>query len=187
MCAAKSSPTSGCLTKVNVTMPAGSIEGERGREAASAFVGIARGTATPLLLHVDAWLREGGVKGPLATRTRTQYRSDVQGLADWARTIGIATVEAVTDIVAGRYVTEQLVARGVQWATANRRITAASAYWRWLRKRAGVKANPWTGQSLSKAAGRNGDKAKRPFSDAEAAKLLTGDAVSWPTRCMWRV
>jgi hypothetical protein len=46
-----------------------------------------------------------------------------------ARTIGIATVEAVTDIVAGRYVTEQLVARGVQWATANRRITAASAYW----------------------------------------------------------
>jgi hypothetical protein len=92
---------------------AGSIEGERGREAASAFVGIAGGTATPLLLHVDAWLREGGVKGPLAARTRTQYRSDVQGLADWGRTIGIATVEAVTDIVAGRYVTEQLVARGV--------------------------------------------------------------------------
>lgn len=84
-----------------------------------------------MLLHVDAWLREG----PLATRTPTQYRSDVQGLADWARTIGIATVEAVTDIVAGRYVTEQLVARGVQWATANRGTTAASAYWRWLRKR----------------------------------------------------
>ncbi len=165
-------------TLANVVMEdeAGSIESERGREAANAFVGIARGTATPLLLHVDAWLREGGAKGPLATRTRTQYRSDVLGFAEWARTIGIATVEAVTDIVAGRYVTEQLVARGVQWATANRRITAASAYWRWLRKRAGVKANPWAGQSLSKGAGRNGDKTKRPFSDAEAAKLLTGDA-----------
>jgi integrase len=85
-------------------------------------------------------------------------------------------VEAVTEVVAGRYVTEQLVARGVQWATANRRITAASAYWRWLRKRAGVKVNPWTGQSLSKAAGRNGDKTKRPFSDAEADILLTGGA-----------
>jgi integrase len=152
------------------------IESEHGREAAIAFVGIARGTATPLLLHVDAWLREGGAKGPLASRTRTQYRSDVQGLAEWARTIGIVTVEAVTDVVAGRYVTEQLVARGVHWATANRRITAASAYWRWLRKRAGVKANPWTGQSLSNAAGHNGDKTKRPFSDAEAAMLLTADA-----------
>ena len=164
------------LASVVLEDEAGSIESERGREAASAFVGIARGTATPLLLHVDAWLREGGAKGPLAARTRTQYRSDVQGLAEWAGTIGIATVEAVTDVVAGRYVTEQLVARGVHWATANRRITAASAYWRWLRKRAGVKANPWAGQSLSKAAGRNGDKTKRPFSDAEAAMLLTGDA-----------
>ena len=89
------------------------IESERGREAASAFVGIALSTATPLLMHIDAWLREGGAKGPLAARTRTQYRSDVQGLADWARTIGIAAVEAVTDVVAGRYVTEQLVGRGV--------------------------------------------------------------------------
>jgi hypothetical protein len=71
---------------------ADSIESERGREAASAFVGIARGTATPLLLHVDAWLREGGAKGPLAARTRTQYRSDVQGLADWARTVPSRTL-----------------------------------------------------------------------------------------------
>jgi integrase len=152
------------------------IECERGRAAARAFVGIALGTATPLLLNIEAWLREGGAKGPLAVRTQTQYRSDMQGFADWANAIGISTVEAVTDVVAGRYVTEQLVARGVHWATANRRITAASAYWRWLRKRGWVKTNPWSGQSLSKAAGRNGDKSKRPFSDAEAAMLLTGDA-----------
>jgi integrase len=152
------------------------IECERGRGAANAFVGIARGTATPLLLHIDAWLREGGAKGPLTARTQGQYRSDMHGFADWARSIGISTVEAVSEIVAGRYVTEHLLARGVHWATANRRITAASAYWRWLRKRAGVKVNPWTGQSLSKRAGRNGDKTKRPFSDAEAATLLTGGA-----------
>jgi integrase len=151
------------------------IESERGRAAANAFVGIALGTATPMLLHLDAWLREGGAKGPLAARTRTQYRTDVQGFADWAGTIGITTIEAVTEVVAGRYVTEHFVARSVHWATANRRITAASAYWRWLRKRAGVKANPWTGQSLSKAASRNGDKTKRPFSNAEAALLLTGE------------
>jgi hypothetical protein len=38
---------------------------------------------------------------------------------------------------AGRHVPEHFVARGVQWPTANRRITAASANWRGLRKRAG--------------------------------------------------
>jgi integrase len=164
------------IASVIVADEAETIESERGREAANAYVGIARGTATPLLLHIEAWLREGGAKGPLAARTRTQYRSDMQGFADWARSIGISTVEAVTEIVAGRYVTEHLLARGMHRATANRRITAASAYWRWLRKRAGVKSNPWAGQALSKRAGRNGDKTKRPFSDAEAALLLMSDA-----------
>jgi integrase len=149
---------------------------QHGPDVAQTFVGIALGTATPLLLRVDAWLREGGSKGPLAPRTAAQYRADLSGLAEWAKGIGITTLEAFTDIVAGRYVTEQLVGRGVHWATANRKITAASAYWRWLRKRAGVKTNPWAGQSISKAVARNTEKNKRPFTDAEVAKLMAGDA-----------
>jgi integrase len=152
------------------------IEIDHGREAARTFVGIARGTATPLLLHVDSWLREGGVKGPLAARTRLQYRADLLDLAEWAKGAGVITVEAFTDQVAGRFVTEELVGKGVHWATANRKITAASAYWRWLRKRSGIKASPWAGQSLSKGTGRNGDKSKRPFTDAEVATLMAGDA-----------
>jgi hypothetical protein len=74
------------------------IECERGPGPAAEFVGIALSTATPLLLNVEAWLREGGAKGPLAARTQTQYRSDMQGFADWARSIGISTVEAVTEM-----------------------------------------------------------------------------------------
>jgi integrase len=152
------------------------IAAEHGPDVARTFLGIARGTATPLLLQVDAWLREGGLKGPLAPRTAAQYRADLNGLAEWANGIGITTVEAVTDAVAGRYVTEQFVGRGVHWATANRKITAASAYWRWLRKRAGVKTNPWAGQSLSKAGSTNTEKNKRPFTDAEVGELMAGDA-----------
>jgi integrase len=148
-----------------------------GASAARAFKGIAHGTATPLLMHVDAWLREGGAKGPLNPRTATQYRSDINRLAKWAAARGVTTIEGMTEAVAGRYVTEELVARGIHWATANRKITAVASYWRWLRKRAGVKAHPWAGQSMAKGAARRGAKApKRPFTDAEVATLLAGDA-----------
>lgn len=164
------------LAQVAIEDQADELESTHGPAAADAFLGIAKGTATPLLLHVDAWLREGGVKGPLAPRTAAQYRADVMAFAEWARGIGVATIEAVTPAVAGRFVTEEMVQRHVQWASANRKITALSAYWRWLRKRAGVTAHPWQGQSLSKGSGRNTDDRKRPFTDAEAALLLGGGA-----------
>lgn len=153
------------------------IESEHGHDAADAFIGIARGTATPLLLHVDSWLREGGTKGPLAPRTASQYRADLADVVEWAKGVGITTIEAFTPQVAGRYVTAELVGKGLHWGTANRRITACSAYWRWLRKRAGIAANPWAGQSLSKGAQRGRDDAKRPFTDAEATALLAGEAI----------
>ena len=152
------------------------IEDKHGLEAAKTFVGVAQGTATPLLMHLDAWLREGGVKGPLNPRTVAQYRSDLATLADWAKRCGVVAVEGFTDQVAGRFVTEELVSKGVHWATGNRKITAASAYWRWLRKRAGVKSNPWAGQSLSKGQAHRTGRSKRPFTDAEVAALLAGGA-----------
>jgi integrase len=151
------------------------IETEHGPAAARAFTGIAYGTATPLLLHIDAWLREGGAKGPLAPRTATQYRADVLGLAEWGKAIGVTTVEGFTDHVAGRFVTEALVGKGVHWATANRKITAASAYWRWMRKRAGITAAPWAGQSMAKSAAWGVERSKRPFTDFEVATLMAGD------------
>ncbi len=58
--------------------------------------------------------------------------------------------------------------------TANRKISAASAYWRWLVKRTAVQVNPWSGQSLSKAATGAGGKRKRPFTDTEVVALLNG-------------
>jgi integrase len=127
-------------------------------------------------MHVDDWLREGGSKGSLAPRTVAQYRADLKAFAEWAASIGITTIEAVTEQTAGRFVTEQLVGKGVHWETANRKIRPASSYWRWLCKRAGIKANPWAGQSMSNRAGRNGDRSKRPFTDDEVAALVGGDS-----------
>lgn len=154
------------------------IEAEHGHGRAKAFYEVATGAATPLLHHVDAWLAEGGRKGPLKRRTADQYRSDLGQLEEWLTASRIsATVEAVTKAVAGRYVTEGLLANGVDRVTANRKISAPSAYWRWLLKRTNVAANPWAGQSLSKvAAGASNARHKRAYTALEVATLLNGGA-----------
>ena len=156
---------------------ADAIEAEQGRAAVADFIGIANGTATPLLLHLDAWLAEGGAKGPLNPRTAAQYRADLRGLEAWLLQRGTTTLEAVTKALAGRWITETMVAKGEHWATSNRRITAAGSYWRWLGKRGLTDVNPWAGQSRAKggAAHRTGERSKRPFTNAEVAALLAGN------------
>ena len=121
------------------------IRDEKGHTAAKAFNDLARGLATPLLHFVDAWLIEGGIKGPLRERTQRQYRSDLVELAAWTTEAGIPpTIEAITKQAASRYVTEALLGNGIDRKTANRKISAASAYWRWLVKRTPVSINPWS-------------------------------------------
>ena len=158
------------------------IEARQGTVAAQAFYGMATGTATPLLHHIDTFLAEGGSRGPVAPRTQRQYRSDLIAFAGWCEGTGLATVEAINKKVVGRYVGEAMVATGMDRKTANRKISAASAYWRWLQRRGHVEANPWTGQSLAKALRRDdqGNQKKRPFTAAEVRKLFAGDLSKDP-------
>jgi integrase len=152
------------------------IEAEHGPAAADGFVEIATGRATPLLHFVDAWLAEGGAKGPLRERTQGQYRSDVAALEAWLRAEGIApTIEAVTRQAAGRYVTTAL--SDLDRGTANRKVSAPSSYWRWLVRRGHAEVNPWAGQAFAKGrvGGREVDR-KRAFTDAEVSILLAAAA-----------
>jgi integrase len=152
------------------------FEETEGAAAATTLLDVARGRATPLLHFVDAWLAEGGAKGPLKERTKASYKADVERLGAWAKRVRVpSTIEAFTRKVAGRYVTEELVTAKVDAKTANRRISAVSSYWRWLCKRAGVDANPWERQSVAKAT-RPGDRSKRPYTDKELRALLDGPA-----------
>ena len=100
-------------------------------------------------------------------------------LETWARSKGVPeTVEAFNRKVAGRYVSDTIVSPGVHPVTGNRWLSAASAYWRWMMKRAGVEANTWTGQSLAKPAAHHDDEQrKRPFTDPEIGALLSGTAA----------
>lgn len=161
-----------------VAEAAEAMEVARGETAALEFYGIATGERTPLSAHLDAWLREGGKNGPYRARTAFQYRSDVNGFLAWLSAAGLsATVEAVTRKVVGRFISEALVTTGTDAKTSNRKISAASTYWRWLMKRGHAEANPWQGQSRTKVRRADGENArKRPFTDAEVKVLLAGDA-----------
>ena len=142
---------------------------------AETLLGVAYGRATPLMQFVDSWIAEGGSKGPPTPRTANQYRSDLERLATWAKSAGIAeTVEAFTRAVVGRYIRETITDAKVHSATGNRWISAPSAYWRWMVKRAITEASPWQGQSIAKAAvnSARGGKYKRPPTEAELVALL---------------
>lgn len=149
---------------------------QEGPQRAEAFATVALACGTPLGLHVDAWLAEGGAKGPLRQRTKDQYRADLTRFEAWAAEASIApTVEAITKGVAGRFVAG-LVKQAMDRNTANRKLSTLSSYWRWMLKRGHVELNPWTGQSLTRGPQGDAEKVKRPFTDAEALTLLTGDA-----------
>ncbi len=143
----------------------------------NAAIPIAQGTATPLLTYVDRWVGEGGTKGPLRPRTVQQYRSDLEGFATWLATERLpVTLEAVTKSVAGRYAS-WFLEHGADRKTANRKMSALSAYWRWLVRRTDRESNPWVGQSLSKARQPGDERSKRPMTDDELLLLLRGPAV----------
>ncbi len=151
------------------------VEHRHGRREAELMFDVAMARATPLLAFVEQWLAEGGPKGPLRERTKAQYHSDLNSLAEWAQKAGVAPlIESFDRKTAGRYITEHLLLAGTRRTTVNRRLSASSAYWRWLIKRGHALTNPWREQSLSKSGSHSPDTEPRPFTDAELATLLAG-------------
>lgn len=150
--------------------------------ARAIFRGVAQGTATPLLLHVDRWLAEGGQHGPYEERTKRDHRRAVDELAEWLGKPGRpgATLEVVTRPVAGRFVSEHLIPSGRANKTTTKIISALSSYWTWLRRRGHVADDqrlPWADQSPPKKAREgHGKELERAFTDAEVATLLAGPA-----------
>ncbi|MDD2704153.1 MAG: tyrosine-type recombinase/integrase [Acidocella sp.] len=146
---------------------------------ADTLAGLAFGTATPLTTFVKEWLAEGGRRGPYPPRTISMYRADVQRLADWLTAEGIPQlVESVTRKVAGRWVLA-LSKSDRERETTNRRITAVSAYWDWLRRRHDIDLDPWSRQRLSLARSSTDDGEDdnhRAYTDSEMLRLLLGPA-----------
>lgn len=141
------------------------IEKERGRDAAKSFYRIAKGDETPITALIDLWLAE---RSDMKPRQHIDYRRAVTKFSEWAT----VSLEAVSKKVAGRYVSEEMIGKGRHPRTANKDISCLSSYWRWLIKRGHTEVNPWQGQSLSKKLARK--SSKRPFTDDEITRLITG-------------
>lgn len=153
------------------------IEATHGTDIAKVFVQIATGENTPVRTLVDLWLSEAGIK----ERQKKEYRRAVERFHEWLTApqgerprTGLESgggIEAVTRKVAGRFISDTIVGKGVHPKTGNKTISCLSSYWRWLLKRGHVTENPWTGQSLSRKLAPK--VTKRPYTDEEVIKLLT--------------
>lgn len=156
-----------------VTDRAEELERKHGTAQAKAFVDVATGRATPISTLEPAWLAEANYAG----RTETARKQAVRRLLTWCEAADIPTVvEAIDRRVAGRFVSEVFIAKGVDPATANKLITGLSAFWQWLIRRGHASVNPWERQSLKvrKVRTEDGEEAKRPFTDKEVGAIIAG-------------
>jgi len=144
-----------------------------GVERASYFYKVASGLETPITAFIDAWLAE---RADMKPRQRIDYRRAVVKFVAWLADAKLrGSVEAVDRKIAGRYVSDAMVAKAVHWKTANKDISALSVYWKWLIKKGHTEANIWAGQSLPKIRPKGEDqKDKRPFTNDEVLTLLRG-------------
>jgi hypothetical protein len=164
-----------------ISQVAKEVEAERGPVRANEFRGIATGEATPLLLHMERWLRESE---RLAERTKGDHRHALKLLERWARKRGLASVESITRRIAGDFISECFIAKRAHPKTARKRVSNLSSYWRWLDRKGlapGLAGdNPWRDQPMPEAdkrrkrgdAGDDDGGGKRPFTDDEMRLLF---------------
>jgi hypothetical protein len=162
------------------------IEREQDYAEAGAFADIALARATPIALHVDAWLSEGTLGGaPLKPRTKLQRQRTVTRLVAWMEREKLApTIEAVTRRVAGRFVSAELLPSGRAPITLAKHVQSLSNYWRWLERRGHVSdemADPWARQ-----APRKGSPRVTTASTLSGRSQMRRYADSWPVRPMRR-
>lgn len=161
------------------------IATQEGRDRAKAFADIAMGRATPLKHHVETWLSEPGKRGTVrAPRTVVEYRAILDAFALWLGGEGGSTVQSVTRVVAGRYVSS-LHKQKLSPARMRDILAALSTYWDWLASKgfAPKGGNPWKEQDIPKVQkghalkavfdDESDDDELRPFTDNELVTLFT--------------
>lgn len=144
---------------------------DEGPKRARAFLDLALGTATPLMLYRDQWLDEMDV----IPRTRQERRTSLSMLEAWAGEHDLRTLQDITRKVAGDFISQRLIGAGLAPKSIGKRLSDLAVYWSWLNSRGHLgdepPLNPWRGHEIP--ARRKGARAsKRPFTDDEVAGLL---------------
>lgn len=145
---------------------------EDAEQRAAHFAAVARGTATPISLHHDAFIKSTKIK-------ERSLKDDVRALhilLKWCAARGIEPyLERVTIKVAVRFVDEIEEFTGLGWASCTKYIGRLRVYWKYLVKRTPIETNVWIGIGLSKPR-IEPDEEERAFTDAEVQRLLMGTA-----------
>jgi integrase len=127
--------------------------------------------------QAEAHLAE--IVGSIRAQTHADKKKALQALRDW---LGAdLEVTAVTRKVAGRYLTEFLMKKGRAAKTTKTELSHLSAFWTWMLTRGVVDANPWLRMGSSLPTNKRGTQAtRRPWTDAELAKLIKGTPTGDP-------
>lgn len=138
---------------------------------AETFSDIARGAATPIALHHEAYMKTLKIKA----RSLSDDTRALRILLDWCAAREIQPyLERVDVKVAVHFMDELQDFTGLSWATAAKYLGRINRYWLYLVKRTNVDRNPFEGLTLEKPATVHGEQ-ERSFTDVEVQTLLMGD------------
>lgn len=144
-------------------------------ERASHLHDLVTGERVPIATELERFFgdKKGRTGGPLSSRYVSRIRRAVRGLGTWLAARGGDNVAGVTRYEAGLYA-EHLGTVSNTAQTASSLLTALSSYWRWLVKRGAAQHNPWKDQAPEQRSSP-ADADKRPYTDDEVKRLLSGD------------
>jgi integrase len=152
------------------------IEKTHGEVKAHEYVDIANSSVTPLSHHLDEFLKHKNYK----IKTANDVKRVIGELEAWLNLSHQPLfVETLNRRLAGDFISQSLtVKRGIKKATAYKGFL--SQYWKWLSARGYADIeNPWVGQPMGTIkinTGLEHDGGKRPYTNDEVLKLLTGPA-----------
>lgn len=149
---------------------------------AKPFVSAAQGTSIPINDYLDAYIED--------TAYRPKSASDLKRVMSWLEEWMMRkrlppTLDSVTQPVAGDFMRYMVNTRSLSRKAASKYLSFVRGYWVWLEEHGHRprSSSPWLGRlPKSKPPPRatvlEPDEGKRPFTDDEVVKLLTGNPTN---------
>lgn len=155
------------------------IEEQSGEQAAVEFAEMALGKATPLTEHMEVFCADQGYQ----PKSLLTMKSGMKKLETWLKAKGHRlTLEGITPEIGAGFMRHMVHDQKLSSKGAGKYLSFFRSYWKWLIDQhhlpPGTPA-PWSSSMpRPKSTGRHTDQqpdtGKRPYTDAELKKLLTG-------------
>ncbi|MGN8094145.1 tyrosine-type recombinase/integrase [Methylobacterium sp. 22177] len=140
------------------------------KEAAKLFSAVVHGSATPIALHHEDFMKTLNIK----PRSRTDDPRALKVLLDWCVAKNVPPyLENIDELTALRFMDGLPQFTGAAWATNNKHLGRLKLYWKWMKRRQMVKVNSFWDLNLPKP-DTDPETEERAFLDVEVQKLLMG-------------